>query len=512
MSFQKRANESLQNSSPQKDPTKSTGIINAPKSALRENRKAELVPESNRPSLTSPGQPTSLQRSTSFGALQAAATAAQRKGAANPTPLGSPLRTHSKKPPGTIVTNGSSSLQPKITMRSSKGAELAAAKASVQRSNNMPLQTTGNDSQFTSLVAASPTPLTIDPSISIIKHSKPAFQENRLDVSSTAAQLSIAPPKLPITSNPSAPPQASTQAARTVAMKPSQSVPSRQQADREARFGVILSRSVSPAPERNETLPIGRISPPKSHHPMYQLPEAAASEPLLRTYSSSAALSVVRTHKPSPLVPIPSRPRIGVYESSSEASSLADVGAFTAMSSRSSSATSLPITLSETIDSQNHVGGAARRRPVHLKATMRKEARPEREKSHIHAGPICISEPERKRYEGVWASNHCQDSVSLLSEESKYIDNLTVRELWIRSSLPDEFLGHIWYVPERQRSPADGYRDLVDQNKKGKLTREEFVVGMWLIDQSLGGRKLPLTVVPSDVWHSAQRLKTFTRH
>ena len=52
----------------------------------------------------------------------------------------------------------------------------------------------------------------------------------------------------------------------------------------------------------------------------------------------------------------------------------------------------------------------------------------------------------------------------------------------------------------------------MDHNRKGKLSREEFVVGMWLIDQSLAGRKLPLTQVPAEVWHSAQRLTTFTKH
>ena len=55
-------------------------------------------------------------------------------------------------------------------------------------------------------------------------------------------------------------------------------------------------------------------------------------------------------------------------------------------------------------------------------------------------------------------------------------------------------------------------RDLVDQNLKGKLTREEFVVGMWLIDQTLSGRKLPNTSISPEVWRSAQRLATFTKH
>jgi hypothetical protein len=56
------------------------------------------------------------------------------------------------------------------------------------------------------------------------------------------------------------------------------------------------------------------------------------------------------------------------------------------------------------------------------------------------------------------------------------------------------------------------FRNIVDRGEKGKLTREEFVVGMWLIDQCLAGRKLPNNTVCLEVWLSAQRLTTFLRH
>jgi len=447
LSFQKRVNESLQNSTP-KAHAYPTSRADDSKSNFGENRKLESLPEPTRQYLTSPSEPTHLERSNSSGALEAAAIASLRKGAPNPIPLGSPLRTRSNKPPGTIIRNGTDSLQPSTIVKGAKGAELAAAKASVQRSNTMPLQTKGNDFQTPGSLAGSTISFPLETAISATKGEKSAFQEKRSDAPATVAKPSVAPAHIGVLSSSSIRPQASTQAARSVALKQSPSVTSLQQSDRETRFGVILSRSVSPAPDRKETSFVGHVSPPKTQRSIYQLPEAAASEPLLRSYSSSAAQSVVRTHKLSPLGPVATRPKIGIYESSSEASSLADVGALTAMSSRSSSATSLPVTMSETIDSQSHMGAGARRRPVHLKATMRKETRPDREKGHhVHAGPICISEAERKRYEGVWASNHRQDSASILSEESNYIDNLTVRELWIRSSLPDEFLGHIWYVP-----------------------------------------------------------------
>jgi len=117
----------------------------------------------------------------------------------------------------------------------------------------------------------------------------------------------------------------------------------------------------------------------------------------------------------------------------------------------------------------------------------------------MHAASLCLSEAQRKRYEGVWASNHNPNLFSSSSDaESDFLSNLIVRELWTRSKLSRELLAHIWM--------------LVDQNNKGKLTKEEFTVGMWLIDQSLSGRKLPATTIPIEVWRSAQRLTTFLKH
>jgi len=83
-------------------------------------------------------------------------------------------------------------------------------------------------------------------------------------------------------------------------------------------------------------------------------------------------------------------------------------------------------------------------------------------------------------------------------EDWDYIENFVVRKLWNRSKLASDVLGHIW--------------NIVDRGEKGKLTREEFVVGMWLIDQCLAGRKLPINTVRLEVWLSAQRLTTFLRH
>ena len=115
-----------------------------------------------------------------------------------------------------------------------------------------------------------------------------------------------------------------------------------------------------------------------------------------------------------------------------------------------------------------------------------------------------VTERERKRYEGVWAANkglftskadRCGDggatSESEAYPESDLVSNLLVREIWRRSRLNDDCLEEVW--------------DLVDRRGDGCLSREEFVVGMWLVDQRLKGRKLPVKVSGS-VWESVRRM------
>ncbi|KAI9876991.1 MAG: Increased rDNA silencing protein [Pleopsidium flavum] len=113
-----------------------------------------------------------------------------------------------------------------------------------------------------------------------------------------------------------------------------------------------------------------------------------------------------------------------------------------------------------------------------------------------------VTERERKRYEGVWAANkglYISDSdTDDTSNQPPAIDavksmvlNVVVRDIWSRSRLSDNVLEEVW--------------DLVDNRAIGMLAREEFVVGMWLIDQRLKGRKLPVKVSDS-VWASVRRL------
>jgi len=107
-----------------------------------------------------------------------------------------------------------------------------------------------------------------------------------------------------------------------------------------------------------------------------------------------------------------------------------------------------------------------------------------------------VSEAERKRYEGLWAANK-----NLLlpprDPPSHTVCNIVVRDIWRRSRLPDDVLAEVW--------------ELVDTRQVGDLEKEGFVVGMWLIDQRLKGRKLPVRVSES-VWGSVRMLSGIKVH
>lgn len=112
-----------------------------------------------------------------------------------------------------------------------------------------------------------------------------------------------------------------------------------------------------------------------------------------------------------------------------------------------------------------------------------------------------MTDRERKRYEGVWAANkglylpsppEMSPSRGLAGDDpSLDVINIIVKDIWIRSRLPAHVLEEVW--------------TLVDSRDIGRLKRDEFVVGLWLIDQRLKGRKLPPRVSES-VWTSARGL------
>ena len=99
-----------------------------------------------------------------------------------------------------------------------------------------------------------------------------------------------------------------------------------------------------------------------------------------------------------------------------------------------------------------------------------------------------VTEKERRRYDGVWAANR---GLWMDADSSDSVLNLVVRDIWSRSRLPNSILADIW--------------ELVDIDGSDRLKRNEFVVGMWLIDQRLKGRKLPF-IVSESLWNSVRLL------
>ena len=95
-----------------------------------------------------------------------------------------------------------------------------------------------------------------------------------------------------------------------------------------------------------------------------------------------------------------------------------------------------------------------------------------------------ITERERKRYEAVWASNK---GLYAAPGSESIVCNLVVRDIFSRSRLHTDVLEEVY--------------SLIDRRQIGELERDEFVVGLWLIDQRLKGRKLPIRVSDS-VWRS----------
>jgi len=115
-----------------------------------------------------------------------------------------------------------------------------------------------------------------------------------------------------------------------------------------------------------------------------------------------------------------------------------------------------------------------------------------------------ITERERKRYEGVWAANRgllfpsadtgaSTTTATTTTTTTDAVLNTVVKDLWRRSRLPDDVLSEVWELVTGSQAHVD------------RLGREEFAVGLWLIDQRLKGNKLPVKVSES-VWASVRRL------
>lgn len=110
-----------------------------------------------------------------------------------------------------------------------------------------------------------------------------------------------------------------------------------------------------------------------------------------------------------------------------------------------------------------------------------------------HKNSTSVSDNERQLYQTVWEEN--KNSYIPVSSEDR-VSGLVVRELWKRSHLSDEVLAKIWELLIDHRNKDDQSSQSITS-----LSESEFIVGMWMIDQSLYGRKLPKVIGP-EVWDS----------
>ncbi|XBW37509.1 hypothetical protein QEN19_003092 [Hanseniaspora menglaensis] len=81
--------------------------------------------------------------------------------------------------------------------------------------------------------------------------------------------------------------------------------------------------------------------------------------------------------------------------------------------------------------------------------------------------------------------------VSVFNEDTDLMVNFVVYEIYTRSNLPARILSQIY--------------SMIDLRKDGSLSKKSFIVGMWLIDQCLYGKKLP-DLVPDLVWDSVEKM------
>lgn len=273
------------------------------------------------------------------------------------------------------------------------------------------------------------------------------------------------------------------------------------------------------APSSRSITPTGRSSRPASAQPSVPHPirqSATGSSQLTLDSLSSAIMAgslASARHTPSSLndgrtpPPLPPSRRKGG----------------TSLKHKSSSRRASPHRLKHTLrQPKAHSDDEEARRPHHKKGlNHKKHAHHEGSRSRWREE---ITEREKKRYEAVWASNRgallvaaqqaCSDPErhaashqrphqplrnESYEELSEHVANVIVRDIWSRSRLPEPELAEVWdLVYGHGRAPG--------KMLHGALNKQEFVVGMWLIDQRLRGRKIPPRVSES-VWDSAKGLR-----
>ncbi len=202
------------------------------------------------------------------------------------------------------------------------------------------------------------------------------------------------------------------------------------------------------------------------------------------------------------------------------------------------------------IDSGQPSSDGNKESPLVFRTTLRDSKKPSKRhrKNHIkefderkpwkhHKASSYVTEEEKESYDIVWKANknaYLKEYEKLretrqtgedrcIPDFSKYLPKdrivgIVVREIWRRSRLSDEMLAQIWNLIMAHRSkvltarfePGIAESDASDASifDDGTLTETEFLVGMWMVDQCLYGRKLPKEIEPS-VWDSVESTGAF---
>ncbi|KAJ4391773.1 Increased rDNA silencing protein [Gnomoniopsis smithogilvyi] len=271
------------------------------------------------------------------------------------------------------------------------------------------------------------------------------------------------------------------------------SVPTRDDADSLLTIEAPSSRSVTPKgrPSRpasaqpSMALPLRKSATGSSQLPLDSLSSAIMAGSLASARHTPSSLNDGRTPPPLP----PSRRRGG-----------------TSLKHKSSSRRASPHRMKHTLRQPKSLSDDEEaRRPHHKKGlNHKKHAHHEGSRSRWREE---ITEREKKRYEAVWASNRgtllvtaqqaCSDQErhpeshqrprqpvrnESYEELSEHVANVIVRDIWSRSRLPELELAEVWDLVYGHGRPSGSVLH-------GALNKQEFVVGMWLIDQRLRGAR-----------------------
>ncbi|KAK8124920.1 increased rDNA silencing protein 4 [Apiospora kogelbergensis] len=228
-------------------------------------------------------------------------------------------------------------------------------------------------------------------------------------------------------------------------------------------------------------------------------PSRAASpkSPAIKSHRRPASVQSLPARKPVPPPPRRLQPQPNMALTSLTNATMAGILASSRASPSMAAAAASPAPPSDDEEEKDHKHrhkkkhlGNKKKHAHHEGARRRwREQITERERKRASTSNL----PQRPAYNDKSRTNSTGSSPAASTPNpADFVVNVVARDIWSRSRLPFDELAEVW--------------DLVDSRGVGALDKTEFVVGMWLIDQRLRGRKIPQKVSES-VWFSAKGVK-----